>query len=114
MGSFLVVFKVFGNPNQIPQKGSKKIIQFPFSFPQEGYTLALDFPIEKKLPEFLRKLDKMVESYKGKLYLAKDARMPKEFFYKTYSVKEFLKIKKTYDSKNRLLSLQAERLGLKV
>ncbi len=114
MGSFLVVFKVFGDPNRIPQKSSKKIISFPFSFPIEGYTLALDFAIEKRLPEFLKKLDQIVESYKGKLYLAKDARMPKEFFYKTYPIKEFLKIKKMYDAKNRLLSLQAERLGLSV
>lgn len=112
MGSFLVVFKLFGNPNSIPQKGAKKVVSFPLSFPEEGYTLALDFPIQKKLPEFLERLDQIVAKYKGKLYLTKDARMSKEFFYKTYPVREFLEIKKKYDPKNRLLSLQGERLGL--
>ncbi|MFN3604984.1 MAG: FAD-dependent oxidoreductase [Leptonema sp. (in: bacteria)] len=112
-GSFLVVFKLFGDPKSIPQKGSKKVIHFPLSFPEEGYTLALDFSIKGDLSEFLKKLDRIVEKYNGKLYLAKDARMPKEFFYKSYPVKEFLKIKKQYDPKNRLVSLQGERLGLK-
>ncbi len=113
MGSFLVVFKLFGNPDKIKQKGSKKIIQFPLSFPYEGYTLAIDFKMDKKLPEFLNTLDSIVKEYKGRLYLAKDARMSKEFFYNTYPVKEFLKLKKKYDPYNQLLSYQAERLGIK-
>jgi FAD/FMN-containing dehydrogenase len=114
MGSFLVVFKVFGDPKQIPQKGAKKnrLIQPPLSFPEKGYTLALDFPIEKKLPEFLEKLDQIVKEYNGKLYLAKDSRMSKEFFYSTYPVKEFLELKRKLDPDNLLVSKQAERLGL--
>lgn len=112
MGSFLVVFKLFGNPDKIPQKGSKKVLDFPLSFPFEGYTLAIDFPIEKRLHKFLEILDDIVKHYNGRLYLAKDARMSKEFFYHTYPVNSFLKLKKKYDPNNILKSLQSERLGI--
>ncbi|MCS7205046.1 MAG: FAD-binding oxidoreductase [Leptospiraceae bacterium] len=112
MGSFLVVFKVFGNPNKIPQEGSKKVIEFPFSFPKEGYTLALDFPLQPELEELLSKLDEIVIKYNGRLYLTKDARMKKEMFYSTYPVEDFLRVKKKYDPQNQFTSLQAQRLGL--
>ncbi|GIX42495.1 MAG: FAD-linked oxidase [Leptospiraceae bacterium] len=114
MGSFLVVFKLFGNPDKIPQKGSKngKSVSCPLSFPEEGYTLALDFPVEKKLPEFLEVLDQIVQEYGGRLYLAKDSRMSKEFFYSTYPVEEFLKLKRKFDPENILKSKQSERLGI--
>ncbi len=113
-GSFLVVFKLFGNPDSIPQKGAKNPVKFPLSFPEEGYTLALDFPIEPHLETFLKKLDDIVYKYSGRLYLAKDSRMTKEYFYKTYKqeLNQFLKLKQKFDPKNQLVSMQAERLGL--
>jgi FAD/FMN-containing dehydrogenase len=64
------------------------------------------------LPAFLERLDAIVKDCKGKLYLAKDSKMSKEFFYSTYPVEEFLKLKQKFDPYNRLLSKQAERLGL--
>lgn len=73
-GSFLTVLKLFG-------KGNDKA---PHVFPQEGYTLAMDFPIRKGLPKLLSELDERVLSYGGRLYLAKDAFMSKEMFDKTY------------------------------
>ena len=51
-----------------------------FSFPMEGYTLALDFPVNEKTFELLEKLDEITLKYGGRFYLAKDARMKKEVF----------------------------------
>ena len=41
----------------------------------EGYSLALDFKVEKGLFDLLNKLDEIVVKYKGRIYLAKDARV---------------------------------------
>jgi decaprenylphospho-beta-D-ribofuranose 2-oxidase len=43
------------------------------SFPIEGYSLALDFPVKYKTFEMARKLDDLVWKNNGKIYLAKDA-----------------------------------------
>src|SRR5690606_21014534 len=72
MGSFLVVLKVFGRQESM------------ISFPQEGYTLALDFPVRKGLFEFLDELDGIVLKYGGRLYLSKDARMKPEVLEQGY------------------------------
>ncbi|SMG41867.1 FAD/FMN-containing dehydrogenase [Marivirga sericea] len=71
-GSFLAVLKLFGPQDSI------------ISFPMEGLTLALDFPIKKGLFDFLDELDKIVEAHGGRIYLSKDARMQKETFEATY------------------------------
>lgn len=73
-GSFLTVLKLFGKENTLA----------PHVFPQEGYTLAMDFPIRKGLQKLLSELDERVLNYGGRLYLAKDAFMTKEMFHKTY------------------------------
>ena len=65
MGSFLAVLKLMG-----PNPHSEYL-----SFPMEGYTLALDFPVKKSLFAFLHLMDKFVMGLGGKVYLAKDARM---------------------------------------
>ncbi|MDR2206658.1 MAG: FAD-binding oxidoreductase [Flavobacteriaceae bacterium] len=62
-GSFLAVLKLFGKNN--PQAYN--------SFPQEGYTLALDFKVNKKLPKLVSDLDEIVEKYGGRIYLTKDS-----------------------------------------
>ena len=61
--SFLAVLKLFGETN--PEAYN--------SFPQEGYTLALDFKVNKKLPKLVEKLDEIVERYGGRIYLTKDS-----------------------------------------
>ncbi|TRX60100.1 FAD-binding oxidoreductase [Fulvivirga sp. M361] len=72
-GSFLAVLKLFGNqPSYI-------------SFPMEGYTLALDFPMKKGLLPFLDELDKIVHDLGGRIYLSKDARMKPERFLQGYA-----------------------------
>lgn len=82
-GSFLAVLKTFGN-------------QQPFgmlSFPQPGVTLALDFPNHgERTHKLFERLDAIVREAKGRLYPAKDARMPKELFENGYPrLAEFFK-----------------------
>ncbi|RBL90579.1 FAD-binding oxidoreductase [Chitinophaga flava] len=100
-GSFLAVLKVFGHQDSL------------ISFPMEGYTLALDFPVRKGLFEFLDELDEIVLQYGGRLYLSKDARMKQDVFWKSYpNANRFADIVKTYNSGKRFESLQSERLLL--
>ena len=54
------------------------------SFPKEGYTLALDFPVRKGLFSFLDELDELVLKYNGRLYMSKDARMKSEMLVAGY------------------------------
>ncbi len=62
-GSFLAVLKLFGKNNPMAYN----------SFPFEGYTLALDFKINSKLPQLVNQLDDIVEAYGGRIYLSKDS-----------------------------------------
>ncbi|WP_027377459.1 FAD-binding oxidoreductase [Kaistella palustris] len=62
-GSFLAVLKLFGKNNPLAYN----------SFPQEGYTLALDFKVNRKLKDLVQKLDGIVEEYGGRIYLTKDS-----------------------------------------
>ena len=74
-GSFLVVLKSFGN---IKSPGL-------LSFPQEGYTLALDFPNQgEPTLALLERLDKITIMAKGAVYPAKDARMSAANFQKYF------------------------------
>lgn len=74
-GSFLVVLKAFGN---IDSEGM-------LSFPMEGITLALDFPnLGEKTLNLLNKMDEIISKNNGRIYLAKDIRMGRDLFYKTY------------------------------
>lgn len=101
LGSFLAVLKVFGKQNDL------------ISFPKEGYTLALDFPIQKGLFEFLDELDKVVLDYGGRLYLSKDARMKSEIFWSSYSgAQNFFEILKKYNPEFKINSIQAHRLNI--
>lgn len=102
MGSFLAVLKLFGEEESF------------MSFPMAGYTLALDFPVQKGLFELLAELDEMVADYGGRLYLTKDVRMNEEMFFKTYKhaddFKAALATLTTGDL--RFSSLQSKRVGL--
>ncbi|MEM7036777.1 MAG: FAD-binding protein, partial [Bacteroidota bacterium] len=102
MPSFLTVLKAMG-------KGEPG----PLSFPMEGYTLALDFPMTKKLLPFLDKLDEIVLEYGGRLYLTKDSRMKPEMLHKGYPrLQEFLDVKSQFDSGKALQSMQSKRLEI--
>ena len=90
-----------------------KFLDNYLSFPIEGYTLALDFKIEKGLFNFLNKLDKIVLDHDGKIYLAKDVRMSETMFKNSYPKwSDFLKVRKIYSADKVLNSLQSQRIGL--
>ena len=74
-GSCLAVLKTFGAK---PSPGM-------LSFPLEGVTLALDFPNRKsRTHRLFERLDKVVGEAKGRLYPAKDGRMPSALFRSGY------------------------------
>jgi decaprenylphospho-beta-D-ribofuranose 2-oxidase len=101
MGSFLVVLKVFGKQESI------------ISFPKEGYTLALDFPVRTGLFEFLDELDQIVTRCGGRIYMSKDARMKPEVLREGYpDLESFKEIVRKYDPSGKIRSNQSDRLFL--
>jgi FAD/FMN-containing dehydrogenase len=82
-GSFLAVLKTFGNRESIGM----------LSFPEPGVTLALDFPNHAlRTHKLMDRLDAIVKEAKGRIYPAKDSRMPRELFEAGYpKLNEFLK-----------------------
>ncbi len=84
-----------------------------FSFPMEGYTLALDFPVNKKTLDLMNHLDHITLKYGGRVYLAKDSRISRDAFTKSeYRANKFIKYRKEIGSSKSYCSLQSERLGL--
>ena len=54
-------------------------------FPKPGITLAIDFPNQgQKTNMLFKSLDKIVSENEGRLYAAKDARMPSDLFKSGY------------------------------
>lgn len=101
-GSFLAVLKLCGKANDNY-----------LSFPMEGYSLALDFKIEKGLFELLDKLDEIVLRHGGRIYLAKDVRVSKEAFEKGYpQINKFRALREKYKMNDKFNSLQSRRLGI--
>jgi len=101
-GSFLAVLKLYGKSNENY-----------LSFPIEGYSLAVDFKIEKGLFELLDKLDEIVEKYAGRIYLSKDVRVSKEMFEKGYpKIEKFRKFRKINCMDKKFQSLQSKRIGI--
>jgi len=101
-GSFLAVLKLFGKENENW-----------LSFPKEGYTLALDFPIRNCIFELFKRLDALVLDAGGRLYLTKDATMSKEMFRAGYpNWQKFVELRKAIGADKVFASLQSERLGL--
>ena len=103
MGSFLAVIKEFGDRHH----GG-------LSFPAPGVTLALDFPYYgSKLLSLFDRLDRIVIEAGGRVYLGKDARLPKEHFREMYP--EWIawkNIRDQWDPSGVFRSRMSERLGL--
>jgi len=101
-GSFLAVLKLYGKANDNW-----------LSFPIEGYSLALDFKIEKGLFDLLDHLDQIVLKYKGRIYLAKDVRVPKETFEQGYPhIETFRRYRKENGLDKKFQSLQSKRVEI--
>lgn len=81
-GSFLAVLKTFGN----------RTAPGMLSFAKPGATLALDFPnLGARTERLFERLDAVVREARGRIYLAKDARMPRDLFQAGYPrLAEFL------------------------
>jgi len=101
--SFLAVLKRFGpgNPGYL-------------SFPMEGYTLAMDFPVGgSDLFEMLSAMDEIVLQHGGRVYLAKDARLAPGTFRQMYPrYPEWLAIRRSLDPGQCFQSSLARRLGI--
>ena len=87
--SFLAVLKRFGQDES------------HFSFPMEGYSLALDFPINKENLLLMNLLDEITVKYGGRFYLVKDSRMKKKIFESSdFRIKNFKAFREDNSSKN--------------
>ena len=77
----------------------------------EGYSLALDFPINKKNLSLIEVLDKITIRNGGRFYLAKDSRVKRKIFeISDNRIKQFRDFRKEF--REIYTSLQSERLGL--
>jgi decaprenylphospho-beta-D-ribofuranose 2-oxidase len=83
------------------------------SFPLEGWTLAVDFPVAEGIDEFLDRLDELVVGAGGRVYLAKDSRMRPEMIPLMYPrLDRFAKVRTRVDPKGLLKSDLAVRLQI--
>ena len=102
-GSFLGVLKQFGSASPSP-----------LSFAQAGWTLAIDFPAGLPgLEKVLQWIDERICEVGGRVYLTKDARLPKSIFQQMYpEFGKWLQLKQELDPMNYWQSDQGRRLGL--
>jgi decaprenylphospho-beta-D-ribofuranose 2-oxidase len=101
--SFVTVLKRFG-------EGDPGFL----SFPMAGWTLALDFPARTPmLGKLLDDLDALVLEGGGRVYLAKDSRVPAPVFEQMYpQLAAFRQLRATLDPRRTLTSDLAKRLAL--
>lgn len=100
-GSFLAVLKRFGAQDS------------RFSFPMEGYTLSLDFPVTQKTLALMDRLDQITLAHGGRYYLAKDSRMSRDVFHQSDPrAQAFRDYLRGHGETPVFTSAQSERLGL--
>jgi len=101
IASFLAVLKQMG-----PGHGD-------ISFPLEGFTLALDLPVDDTVFPLLDELDRTVIEAGGRLYLAKDARQSPATFEAGYpGLSRFRDLRRTIGATGRISSRLSTRLGI--
>jgi decaprenylphospho-beta-D-ribofuranose 2-oxidase len=102
-GSFLAVLKT------LSQGGRGHL-----SFPERGYTLALDFPRAGPVPALLGELERIALKHDGRVYLAKDALLSAEGFRAMYPrLAKFRDVLARVDPDRRLASDMARRLCIR-
>ncbi|MGH6904018.1 MAG: FAD-binding protein [Geminicoccaceae bacterium] len=102
-GSFLAVLKTLG------QGGRGHL-----SFPERGYTLALDFPRTGPVPALLGELERITLKHDGRVYLAKDATLSAAGFGAMYPrLPAFRGVLARVDPERRLASDMARRLRIR-
>ncbi len=100
---FLNVLKRFG-----PERPETML-----SFPFEGYTFAIDFPVRTGLAELLTRLDEDVLRMGGRIYLGKDAFLERSSFERMYPrLDDWRAVKERFDPQSRFTSTLGRRLGL--
>jgi FAD/FMN-containing dehydrogenase len=100
-GSFLAVLKRLGD-----QAGG-------LSFPMEGYTLALDFPVNERSLNLMSELDEIAIDHGGRFYLAKDSRMSADTLRRSDArAHAFARMRETSGLRAGFQSSQSQRLGL--
>ncbi|MEW9855772.1 FAD-binding oxidoreductase [Novosphingobium sp. M1R2S20] len=100
-GSFLAVLKRMGAQ------------QSRFSFPMEGYTLALDFPFRSSTPKLFAELERIAVDHGGRFYLAKDSQLTPELLRQSDPrTQPFTAMREAGGAAARFQSLQSERLAL--
>jgi decaprenylphospho-beta-D-ribofuranose 2-oxidase len=83
------------------------------SFPREGYTLAIDFPVRGGTVALLRRLDAMVLEAGGRVYLGKDSYVEAAAFRAMYpALDRWLALKARYDPRGVFTSDLGRRVGL--
>ncbi len=85
----------------------------PLSFPFDGYTLAIDFPIRAGTQTLAHTLDAMVADMGGRIYLGKDAFLQPESFNRMYPRHgEWRAVKAKVDPRGVFTSDLSRRVGL--
>lgn len=79
----------------------------------EGYTLALDFPINKNTLALMERLDSIAVEHGGRFYLAKDSRMSRDVFQQSEKrAQDYLSFRQDQMATRVYASAQSQRLGL--
>lgn len=99
-GSPLAVLKYLG-----PGSGN-------LSFPFEGYTLALDFPVHPNVIELQDRLNAIATADGGRLYFAKDATASRQTALNSYDLTRFHTVRTTLTGHERFRSSLSSRIGL--
>jgi decaprenylphospho-beta-D-ribofuranose 2-oxidase len=83
------------------------------SFPFEGYTFAIDFPIRDGLEALTKRLDAMVLDAGGRVYLGKDAFVDAATFEAMYpKLDRWRAVKRRVDPDEVFRSALSKRVGL--
>lgn len=99
-GSFLAVLKRMG-----PGRGG-------ISFPMDGHTLTLDFPVRPDTLALMERLDSIALDHGGRFYLAKDARMSAATLARSDPRMADFSVYRATGAPGRFGSAQSQRLDL--